>query len=141
MKLAIPVLVVTAGLLAVDGRAADCEVERIRETVTAYLDGTSKGKPEQVRDAFLPSLEVQYLGERDVLLRRTAEDYIRRIEPGVSVPREGRIVSIDTTGKAAAVKAEILWNGRRYTDYMLLLKVEGKWRISNKIAVWEMIYE
>ncbi len=141
MKLAFRVLAATFAFLAVDGLAADCELGQIEATVEKYFEGTSKGKPQLVRDAFLPSLEVQYLGENDELLRRTSEDYIGRIEAGVLVPREGRIVSIDISGKAASVKAEILWNGRRYTDYMLLLKVEGEWRITNKIAVWEVIHE
>ena len=137
MKLAMRVFAATMSLLAVDGLAADCEIGKIQETVNKYFVGTSEGRPELVREAFLPSLEVQYLGEADELLRRTADDYIRRIESGKRVPRTSRIISIDFAGKAASVKAEILWNGRRYTDYMLLLKVEGEWRITNKIAVWE----
>ena len=101
-----------------------------------YLDGTALGKPELVTEAFLPSLEVQYLGENDQLMRRAGPDYISRIEVGKEVPRVGRIVSIDATEKSAMAKIEIEWNGRLYTDYLLLLKVEGDWRISNKIATW-----
>ncbi len=108
----------------------------IREVVQKYLDGTAEGRPELVRDAFLPSLEVQYLGDGDRLMRQSGPDYIRRIEVGRAVPRKGRIVSIDVTGKSAMVKAEIGWDGRLYTDYMLLLKVDGQWRIANKTATW-----
>lgn len=109
----------------------------IRSVVQKYLDGTAEGKPDLVSEAFLPSLEVQYLGEGDTLMRRKGPDYISRIEPGKAVPRFGRIVSIDATEKSAMVKAEIEWNGRLYTDYMLLLKVQGEWRIANKIATWK----
>jgi hypothetical protein len=117
---------------------AGTEFSDIRAVVQKYLDGTSLGKPELVREAFLPSLEIQYLGEGDTLLRLSAGDYIDRIESGKAVPRDGRIVSIDATEKSAIVKAEISWNNRLYTDYMLLLKVEGQWRISNKIATWKV---
>ena len=109
----------------------------ISKVVQKYLDGTQFGKPELVEEAFLPSLEVQWLGEGDVLLRRPGPEYIERIEEGAEVPRYGRIVSIDATDRSAMVKVEIEWNNRLYTDYMLLLKVEGKWRITNKIATWE----
>ena len=118
---------------------ADGRFDEIRTVVQKYLDGTSQGKPDLVTEAFLPSLEVQYLGDGDTLMRRTGPDYISRIEPGVTVPRTGRIVSIDATEKSAMVKAEIEWNDRLYTDYMLLLKVEGEWRISNKIATWKAL--
>lgn len=116
--------------------ATSDEIAEICDVVTKYLDGTAEGRPDLVGEAFLPSLEVQYLGEGDRLMRRAGPDYIQRIEPGVAVPRKGRIVSIDATDKSAMVKAEIHWNGRLYTDYMLLLKVEGEWRIANKVATW-----
>ncbi len=108
----------------------------IHAVVQKYLDGTAQGKPELVTEAFLPSLEIQWLGEGDTLRRRPGPEYIERIEVGKAVPREGRVVSIDATDKSAMVKVEIEWNDRRYTDYMLLLKVEGDWRIANKIATW-----
>lgn len=109
----------------------------ISKVVQKYLDGTQFGKPELVEEAFLPSLEVQWLGEGDVLMRRPGPEYIERIEEGAEVPRYGRIVSIDATDRSAMVKVEIEWNNRLYTDYMLLLKVEGQWRITNKIATWK----
>lgn len=110
--------------------------EEISKVVQKYLDGTRQGKPELVEEAFLPSLEVQWLGEGDTLQRRPGPEYIARIAVGEEVPRYGRIISIDATEKSAMVKAEIEWNNRIYTDYMLLLKVEGEWRIANKIASW-----
>lgn len=116
--------------------APGTQFAEIVEVVDKYLVGTADGNPELVTEAFLPSLEVQYLGDDDELRRRTAADYIARIEPGRAVPREGRIVAIDATAKSAMVKVEIAWAGRLYTDYMLLLKVEGSWRITNKIATW-----
>ncbi|MGI9205687.1 MAG: nuclear transport factor 2 family protein [Woeseiaceae bacterium] len=115
---------------------ADSHISDIQEVVQKYLDGTAHGRPELVSEAFLPSLEVQYLDEEDRLMRRNGPDYISRIEPGKKVPRAGRVVNIDATEKSAMVKVEIEWNDRLYTDYMLLLKVEGSWRIANKIATW-----
>ena len=115
---------------------AEDRFTEISGVVQKYLDGTANGDPDLVTEAFLPSLEVQWLGEGDTLQRRPGPDYISRIEPDVSVPRHGRIVAIDATDRSAMVKVEIDWNNRLYTDYMLLLKVEGQWRISNKIATW-----
>lgn len=128
-----------AAMLAFGGVANASEHtshEQIETVVQKYLDGTQFGKPELVDEAFLPSLEVQWLDEDGSLRRRPGPEYIERINPGVEAPRYGRIVSIDVTDTAAMVKVEIEWNDRIYTDYMLLLKVEGNWQISNKIATW-----
>ncbi|MEO1658249.1 MAG: nuclear transport factor 2 family protein [Pseudomonadota bacterium] len=131
LALALMLLTLSPSLAAEDSALADIE-----SVVQKYLDGTRYGDKALVEEAFLPSLEVQWLGEGDVLQRRPGPDYIERIAEGVEVPRYGRIVSIDATEKSAMVKAEIKWNDRLYTDYMLLLKVEGEWRIANKIATW-----
>jgi len=108
----------------------------ISSVVQLYLDGTSLGKPALVNKAFLPTLEVQWINNKGVFSRRKANDYINNIEKGISVPRYGHIVSMDITNNIAQVKVEIDWNKRRYTDYMLLIRLEGMWRISNKVATW-----
>lgn len=128
--------VLLLGLLLTTAVRAEGQLAAITTVVQKYLDGTQHGKPELVAEAFLPSLEVQWLGENDELLRRPGPEYISRIEVGKTVPRHGRIVNVDATDRSAMVKVEIEWNDRLYTDYMLLLRVEGEWRIANKIATW-----
>ena len=108
----------------------------IYSVVQLYLDGTSSGKPSLVDEAFLSSLEIQWINNKGEFSRRKAKDYINNITKGKIVPRYGHIVSMDVTNNIAQVKVEIDWNKKRYTDYMLLIKIEGIWRISNKVATW-----
>ncbi len=115
---------------------AEAPFGAIAETVQNYLDGTEQAKPELIESAFAPSLEVQWLGEHGELRRRGGDEYIEMFRDLRYRDRKGHIVMIDATDTAATVKAEIEWMGRRYTDYMLLLKIEGDWKITNKIAVW-----
>lgn len=129
-------LFVACSLLFQTSAFATEKYETISNVIQKYLDGTQYGQPQLVEEAFLPSLEVQWLGPQDNLLRRAGPEYIARIEAGVEVSRYGRIVSIDSTEKSAMAKVEILWNNRLYTDYMLLLRVEGEWKIANKVATW-----
>ncbi|MEM7502467.1 MAG: nuclear transport factor 2 family protein [Pseudomonadota bacterium] len=132
-------LVAATALMVATAPSSAGQLDDIVEVVNKYLVGTAEGRPELVREAFLPSLEVQWLGDEEELRRRDAAGYISNIEPGKSVPREGRIVNVDATDKSAMVKVEIKWNDRLYTDYMLLLRVQGEWKIANKIATWEPI--
>lgn len=107
----------------------------IKEVLQKYIDGTSQGKPELVEEAFLPTLEIQYVWEDGVFRRTTAPDYIANINPGIAVDRVASIDSIEVTDNAATAKITIVINREQvYTDYLLLLKLNDGWRVSNKIA-------
>lgn len=109
----------------------------IRTVLQKYLDGTSQGKPELIREAFKDTMEIQWLDEKGDFRRRKGPDYIKLFKAGVKIPRVGKIINIDmTNGNAAGAKIEIRWNGKLYTDYVLLMKINGDWKITNKIATW-----
>ncbi len=109
----------------------------ISVAVGKYLDGTENGRPELLEEVMLPSLEVQWIDDTGELVRRPAPEFIAIFSDGQFRDRNGRIVAIDASGGAATVKIELTFNGRRYTDYLLMLQIDGKWKISNKIVSWE----
>ena len=122
-------------LLPVFGNAATADDEAdITAVVQKYFDGTEKGKPDLLTEAILPTLELQYVDGEGEFKSITGPSYIGRITPGREYNRKGHIVSIDVTDNAAVVKAVVDMPKRLFTDYLLLLKVKGEWRISNKIA-------
>lgn len=43
-----------------------------------------------------------------------------------------KIISIDKTQEVAAVKVAVLLRGLRFTDYLTLMQVDGRWVILNK---------
>lgn len=103
----------------------------ISRVVQKYFDGTSKGQPHLLPEAFTDSLELQYVKEGK-LQRWLGTDYIARFKPGKTNSRIGEIVSIDVTGNAAVVKATVTSGKTLFTDYLLLLKLEEGWKITNK---------
>lgn len=53
---------------------------------------------------------------------------------GGSEEVESRIAWIDYQGNAAVVRLESLnWGGVRYTDFFILSKAEGQWKVSGKV--------
>ena len=45
-----------------------------------------------------------------------------------------RITSVDVTGTIATVRLETdNWTGYRFTDMFTLLRVDGQWKIMNKV--------
>jgi len=123
-------------LMPVSGRAIADDFADVGAVVKKYFAGTEQGEPDLLRQAFLPSLEIQYVKSDGELGRLPAADYISRFEPGRKTNRKGRIVHMDVVGNAAMVKAEITMGERLYTDYLLLLKLPEGWRVTNKIATF-----
>jgi hypothetical protein len=113
------------------------ELPLISRTLMDYIDGTANGDPAQVRRAFHPDFNLYTVNDADSLWIRSGAKYIDGIKVGEKTARLGRIISIDVENDAAMAKAEIAVPGWRiFTDYFLLLKYEGAWRIVQKSYTW-----
>lgn len=116
------------------------EIEQITETLMDYIDGTANGEPDSLRKAFHPDFKLYAVTDKDSLLVRSGTAYIAGVQQGKKTNRIGRIISIDFEKDAAIAKAEILIpNYRVFTDYFLLLKYEGSWKIVHKSYTWREI--
>lgn len=114
------------------------EIQKITKTIMLYIDGTANGEPEKLREAFHPDFNLYSVTESDSLRIWEGADYVGRIKKGVKNTRQGRIISIDFEKDAAIAKAEIVIPGWRiFTDYFLLLKYEGSWKIVHKSYTWK----
>lgn len=110
--------------------------EQVKETLFNYIEGTANGQPDRLRKAFHPDFNL-YTVTKDSLWIRSGKEYVSNIKVGEKVNRIGKIISIDIEKDAAIAKAEIVIpNVRTFTDYFLLLKYEGSWRIVHKSYSW-----
>lgn len=113
------------------------DLEQITATLMDYIEGTANGEPERLRRAFHPDFNLYTVTQEDSLRIRSGEEYIQGIKPGEKSDRLGRIIAIDYENNAAMAKAEIVIPGWRiFTDYFLLLKYEGSWKIVQKSYTW-----
>lgn len=112
------------------------DLEQITEILLDYIEGTANGQPERLRKAFHPDFNL-YTVAKDTLWTRSGEQYISNIKVGEKSDRIGRILSIDIEKDAAIAKAEIVVPGwRTFTDYFLILKYQGAWKIVHKSYSW-----
>ncbi|NNE99314.1 MAG: nuclear transport factor 2 family protein, partial [Pyrinomonadaceae bacterium] len=103
------------------------------ETLMHYIEGTANGQPDRLRKAFHPGFNLYTVTKEGGLRTRSGEKYIAIFKDGRKSNRVGRIIAIDFEKDAATAKVEILVpSGRIYTDYFLLLKYEGSWKIVHK---------
>lgn len=106
----------------------------VRAVVQKYFDGMVKGSPETLAEAFDP--EAFLIGRgHGAPVRISFEEWA----PGRDEPFEhperyvNRIAEVDVAGDAAVAKTVLEWPEVRYVDYLTLLKIDGKWRIVNKV--------
>ena len=126
--------IVLTGTLSVNAQTenSQSEIQQITATLMDYIDGTANGEPEKLKRAFHPNFNL-YTITNDSLRIRSGKEYVANIKEGEKANRIGRIISIDFEKDAAIAKAEIVIpNWRIFTDYFLLMKYEGSWKIVQK---------
>ena len=135
--LAIPLLL-TAAWLSMPGNAMaqqSHDEAAARKPLEAYLRGHATGDAAYIRQAFLPTAHVE--GIRDgKLLSWTADEYIAGFKgspPADEGQRKRWIDSIDISGNAAMARVTLDYPSGTFTDYFVLLKVDGEWKIANKV--------
>jgi Putative lumazine-binding len=107
----------------------------VRRALEAYLQGHATGVGTHMERAMHPDLRMSFVRDGK-LVHRTRAEYVANFT-GKPAPdeakRKRRIVSVDITGTAAMAKIELDYPDAVLTDYMSLLKVDGEWKIVDKI--------
>ncbi|MFC7358369.1 nuclear transport factor 2 family protein [Jejudonia soesokkakensis] len=108
------------------------DLEAITATLNDYIDGTSNGEIDRLKQAFHPDFNL-YTVVADTLRIRNGAEYISYFKEGEKNNRKGKILAIDHENYAATAKVEIEIPDRAvYIDYFLLLKYRGAWKIVHK---------
>jgi hypothetical protein len=107
----------------------------VRACVQTYLDGHALNSAAHMHQAFLPSAHVE--GHRQgVFTSRPLAEYCAAFKGSPAVDeasRVRRIEWVDVVGDAAAAKATLVHGDMTFTDFFVLLKVAGAWKIANKV--------
>jgi putative lumazine-binding protein len=108
--------------------------EAIAATLQHYIDGAREGKGSLMRLAFADGARVRgtYGGKP---VDWPLEEFCDLIDKGGPIPDlAARVVAIDYAGNAGMARLEAKnWRGTRYTDFFVLIKRDGAWRISDKV--------
>jgi len=106
-----------------------------RMPLESYINAHATGNPDYIRKAFFP--EAKIMAFRDgKLLNLSVEEFASRFsgKPAADESqRKRRIDSLDITGNAGVARIVLDYPDTTLTDYMSLLKVNGEWKIVNKV--------
>jgi hypothetical protein len=106
----------------------------IAKVVQHYIDGARSGKGDDMKPAFHEDATIfGYVGP-DLFAGPIQNLFTWNDDNGPATELKDRIASIDVTGTVATVRLELEnWTGIRFTDLFTLLKVDGDWKIMNKV--------
>jgi regulator of protease activity HflC (stomatin/prohibitin superfamily) len=132
-------IVLTTALLVVGSSAfaqsASPDTAGARVPVEHYLQGHATGDGAHFKAAFAPQAYLFWV-RADTLATRTSDDYIKGAggKPAADEAQRKRwIESIDVSGNTGVAKVVLDYPTTRFVDYLSLLKINGEWKIINKI--------
>jgi len=130
--------VLLISLLSIQFSFAQTDKDQITTTLLDYIEGTAQGIPQRIKNAFHKDLNL-YTISNDTLSSIDGKKYIEYFKKGQQRDRIGKIIAIDVVNNAAMAKVEINTPSKKrlYTDFMMLLKIKGQWKIIHKSYTYE----
>jgi hypothetical protein len=132
-RLAVAVVFVTVLTAAMSAQSTD---ERaVRAAIEQYFKGHATGNGEEMRKAFLPTAHIE--GNRQgKFVSWTVDQYVGNFkgQPAADeAVRKRTLDRVDISGTAAMARATLVHGATTFVDYFVLLKVDGEWKIANKV--------
>jgi hypothetical protein len=127
---------VTAALLLGGAlMSAQSDEQAVRAAIQQYLKGHATGNAEEMRKAFLPTAHIEGI-RSGVFTSWTVDQYVAGFKGTPAADESTRkrtINTVDIQGTAAMARATLVHGATTFTDYFVLLKVDGAWKIANKV--------
>ena len=110
------------------------EYDAITKVVQTYIDGAKSGRGDDMQPAFHKDATIfGYVGA-DLFAGPIQQLFTWNDENGPASGLHALITNINLINTVAAVQLELEdWTGYRFTDLFMLLKVDGEWKIMNKV--------
>ncbi len=110
------------------------EHDSIAKVVQHYIDGAKSGRGDDMKPAFHTDATIFGYAGDDLFAGPIQQLFAWNDENGPATELAARIATIDVVGTVATVRLELdNWTGSRFTDLFTLLKLDGEWKIMNKV--------
>lgn len=116
-------------------------LNEVETTVRTYLDGLYEGNADLLASVFHPTSALVF--EQDgALVRTPVADWLSAVRGRPSpkargIARRDELLHIDQYGPMAIAKVKCSIPPRNPTDYLSLLKADGRWQIVQKVYAVE----
>lgn len=114
------------------------DFDAIQRLARTYFECMHESSREKALEAFHPHARVLGLRKGALVDRTAAEfgDLVASVQPSAASkgdPERFEILSIEIVGETAVTRIRCDFAGTTYLDTLSLLKVDGQWRIFNKL--------
>ncbi len=110
------------------------EYDKIAKVVQHYIDGGKSGKGDDMKPAFHEDATIFGYAGADLFAGPIQQLFDWSDGNGPAKELKARIANIDLIDTVATVRLELdNWTDHRYTDLFTLLKLDGEWKIMNKV--------
>jgi hypothetical protein len=123
------------GVQAFNTQAQNSEEAAVRVPLENYFKAHATGQGDYIRKAFHTDAKLFWIRDGKYT-QLTSEEFAARFNGKAAddeAQRKRTIESLSITGNAATAKLVLDYPTVKFTDYMSLLKIEGEWKIVNKI--------
>lgn len=138
LQLAAALLIVPVGLSAqTPGR--DSDESAVRAVVEKYLHGLKFNDTTSLHEAFWPEARLFYVKPDGQMGQWTQAGWYATFAASAGKEEQGelRIAAMEVTRDIATAKVVEDYPRSRYTDFISLLRIQGRWWIVNKIYTAE----
>jgi hypothetical protein len=124
-------------VVALNGAVAQGKTDdkAIRDAIGTYFRGHATANADTMRAAFLPTAHIEGI-RSGTFTSWTVDQYVANFRgtPAADEASRTRVIDVvDVSGTAAMVKATLKHGPTTFTDYFVMMKVDGKWLIANKV--------
>ncbi len=123
------------------GLAQKSDYEQVAETVNYYLEGGTNNDFETLKKAFHENATMKYLSKEGYKEVNVLQFFSGMDASKPKQNRKTRIADITISGHAANARLEIEYPTFTFIDFMNLLKIDGEWKIVNKIFYRKPVME
>lgn len=107
----------------------------VRAAIEQYFKGHATADGAEMRKAFLPTAHVEGI-RQGKFTSWTIDQYASGFQGkpvADEAARKRTIDSVSVSGTAAIATATLVHGATTFTDYFVLLQVDGEWKIANKV--------
>ncbi len=106
----------------------------IAKAIQPYIDGARSGRSDDMKLAFHADATIFGYAGAELFAGPIQQLFDWHEANGPASELDARIVGIDLADTVATLRLELdNWRGARFTDLFTLLKVDGEWKIMNKV--------
>lgn len=113
--------------------AQNSDYAQVEQTVSHYLEGGTDNNFETLKKAFHPDARMKFIRGDNYTEVNALEFFKKAVKPGPKQNRTSIVEQINIAGNAAHARLRIDYPNFYFIDYMNLLKIDGEWKIVNKI--------